>query len=139
MPSGRMFVRSYVHVCVLYEICYFCAANKRLDLKSLIFFAYICTLTRYLRPKIFIESVNVLDLLFKNQRFQSSTLGSSNVITSQTVTESSNVIISQTVTDSSSVAIANTKKVARAFRLAYLHLTLDNSKGQSQGHAHFDC
>ena len=26
-----------------------------------------------------------------------------------------------------------------AFRLAYLHLTLANSIGQGQGHAHFDC
>ena len=47
--------------------------------------------------------------------------------------------ILQTVTYKASIAIAKHSKSHVVFRLAYLHLTLANSKDQCQGHAHFDC
>ena len=79
LPSGRMLVRSFVCStvcpCILHETC---------------------TLTRYLGLPIFIPIVNVLDLHFKVQHFKSSTLGCSNVIISQTVTDRTNIAIVNT-------------------------------------------
>ena len=51
----------------------------------------------------------------------------------------STVNISQTVTNRKNIAIANKYEVAYGISIGILHLTLDHSKGQGQGHAHFDC
>ena len=107
-------------------MCYFCTVNKRLDLVAPIF-AHICNLTCYLCLPILIQIVNVIDLRFKGKKFELVTLGSSNMI------------ISQKVTDRANIAIANKWKVAKGFFKTYLYLTLIHSKGEGQGHAHFDC
>ena len=84
-----------MNVNYLDDMCYFCTANKRLEPEAPIF-ANICKLTRYLRLPIFIPIVDVLDLPLKGQRFESSTLGNSNVIISQTVTYRANIAIANT-------------------------------------------
>ena len=49
-----------------------------------------------------------------------------------------NVFLSQTVTEQ--IILLPTYKMSLTdFRLVYLHLTLAHCKGQSQGHANFDC
>ena len=90
-------------------------------------FAHIGMLTRYLRVPIFIQILNVLDLHLNGKKFESSTLGSSKGI------------LSQTVTDRTNITIANTESRMWPSRLVYLHLTLAYSKGHGQGYAHFDC
>ena len=73
-----------------------------------------------------IKIINIPDPQFESQRFESSTLGSANMV------------ISDTVTDRTNIAIANTK-LHVTFRLAYLHSTLAQSKDQGQDHSHYDC
>ena len=48
--------------------------------------AHVRRLTKYVSLQIFIQIVNVLDLHFQDQRFESGTLASSYVIILQTVT-----------------------------------------------------
>ena len=79
-----------------------CTAKKRLNLEAPIF-AYVWTLTRYVRVPIFIRIVDVLDFHFQGQRFELSTL------------ENSYVIISQMVSDRTHIAIANTYEGACSF------------------------
>ena len=100
-------------------------ANKRLD-QDAPTSAHICTFLWTDRLLIFIQIVNVPDLHFKSKHFQSSALGSSNVI------------ISQTVTDRTNIATASTESRIRPFDW-HLHLTFAHSKGQRQGHVHFEC
>ena len=40
--------------------------------------------------------------------------------------------------DRTHIALPNNMKSYMAFRSAYIHLTLTHSKGQIEGHAHFD-
>ena len=92
----RTFVRSYVRTYILpSRNVRLCTTNKRLDQEAL-FFAHICILRRNHSLPIFIQIANVLDLHFQGQRIESSTLGSSNVIISQTVTVRSNIAIANT-------------------------------------------
>ena len=67
-------------------------ANKRLDVKVSIF-ANICMFIATVHLPIFIQIVDVVDFHFKSQRFESSTLGSSDVIILQTVTDRANIAI----------------------------------------------
>ena len=67
-------------------------ANKRTNLEAQIF-ADVSTLKRYVRRKIFIQIVNILERHFQSQRFESTTL--------------QYVIISQTVIDRTNIDIAN--------------------------------
>ena len=55
--------------------------------------------TRYVRLPTFIQIINVLDLHFQGQRFESITLVSSQVIISKTVTDGTNIAISDTESD----------------------------------------
>ena len=89
------------------------------------FFPNKCTLARYYRLPIFVQIVDVLDLLFKRHIFESSTRGSSKVI------------ISQTLTDRTKLILSTHRKSHVTFGLAYLNLTLVQSKGLGQGRAHF--
>ena len=63
-----------------------CTANKQSDLEAPVF-ARVCMLTKYVRRQIFIKNLDVLGFHFQGQIFESSTLGSSYVIISQTVTD----------------------------------------------------
>ena len=54
------------------------------------------------------------------------------------VTHISTVITSQTLTDTTNSSIANAESCMWSFDW-HLHLTLSYSKGQCQGHAHYDC
>ena len=91
------------------------------------FFAYICMLTRYIHWSIFYQIVNIIDLHFQSQRFESSKLGSSYMI------------ILQMVTDRTNIAISNTGSHIWPFWLASWHLTFAHSYGEGQDHAHFNC
>ena len=71
----------YMHVDKVSSLANFhshhdCTVNKRQDLEEHIF-AHICMLTKYLRSPIFIQILNVLDLHFQDQIFESNTLASS--------------------------------------------------------------
>ena len=80
---GHMFVRSFIHSFV--SSCVrrsrnvrLCTTNKRLDLEAPIF-AHLCTLTMYLCLPIFIQILNVPELQFKGQIFESNTMESAYV------------------------------------------------------------
>ena len=122
---SRSFVCTPVHPCAYHQNVRLFTANKRLHLEAQ-FCANICNLRRYLRPPIFILIVNVLDLHFQGQRFESSTFGSSNVMISQMVIDRTN-------------RNCYWMSSHMAFPMGYLHLTLAEFKVQSQSHAHFDC
>ena len=70
-----------------------------MDLQAPIF-THICMYIRNVRLQMFIQIVYVLDLHFKDQRFESSKLGSSNAI------------YWWMATDRANIAIANKYKVA---------------------------
>ena len=89
MLAGGVFVRPPRNVRL-------CTANKRFDQEAP-FYAYVCTLTRYVRLSIFVQIVDVLDLHFKGKKCESSTLG----------TVIGYAIISQTATNRTSIAIVN--------------------------------
>ena len=72
MLAGRMFVRSFIGLSRNIRLC---TTNKRLNLDGPTF-AHLCTRTRYVRRLIFIQILNVLDLHFQGQRFESNTLAS---------------------------------------------------------------
>ena len=103
----------------------FCTANKRPDLEAPVF-THVWILTGYVRTPIFVEIVNVLDLLYKGQIWKSSSLGNSKVI------------ISQTATNMTTLLLPTNRKCHMAFRLAYLHLTLGHSQGQGQSHFNWE-
>ena len=92
--SIRMFARPCVG---LQQNVGLSTTNKRLDLDAPIF-ADIFSSTRYFRRPIFNRIINVLDLYFLGQRFESSTLESSYVNISQTVTYRTNTAIAKTKT-----------------------------------------
>ena len=103
-----------------------CTANKPLDLEASKNLAHICTSIRYFHQSTFIQMVNVFDLHFQGQRFESSTF------------ERSYVIISETVTDWTQIAIANKEKVEYGLSIGIFIFMLAHSNCQDQGHAHFD-
>ena len=94
-PSVRPFVRPSVRRSV--AICTIVYYEQTAWPRSANFCIRVYTLTRYFRLQIFIlQTIDVLDLLFKGQRFESSTLRSSAVIISQTVTYRTNVAVANT-------------------------------------------
>ena len=82
MLAGCTSMRSYG----LHEMYDYDTTNKRIDLEAPVF-PRIFALVRQVRASIFIQILNVLDLDFKGQTFESGTLDLSNVIISQTVTD----------------------------------------------------
>ena len=90
--AGMKYVCTSVHLSRNVRLC---TANKRLDSEAPIL-AHSCTLTMYVCLPIFIQNLNVLDVYFQGQIFESSTLGSSYVIISQTVTDRANITIANT-------------------------------------------
>ena len=94
MLARSMCLHAYVHPYLHPSWNILCSANKRLDLETPIL-ANICTLIMYVRLPIFIRIINILDLHFKGQRFESSTL------------RRLHVIISQLATDRTKIAVAN--------------------------------
>ena len=47
--------------------------------------------------------------------------------------------LSQMMTIGQALQLPTNEKSRKAFPLTYLYFRLTNSKGQGQGHAHFDC
>ena len=90
--------------------------DKRMNLESANF--------DKVRMSFSIQSVNVLDLYFQGQRFESSTLKNCE-------------IISQMATDVTKLLLGINKKLHTAVRWEYQHLTLPLSNGRGQSQPHF--
>ena len=93
-------------------------AYRSIDLEASFLHTHSCSQDNTFVCQFFIQIVNVLDLRFQDQRFESSTFGSSNVIY---LTKRRQVGQTQ--------LLPTHIKSHVAFRLAYIHLTLAHSKG----------
>ena len=92
MYASVQYVSSSVHPSQNVRLC---TGNKRLDLEGPIC-TYVCRFTGTVRLPIFIQIDNVVDHNSKGKEFESSTLGSSNGIISQKVTDGTNIAFADT-------------------------------------------